>query len=240
MDTNPKGNVAVYDAEETTAEDTQLQNVRTKLQENLKLIGGITAVVLIAAAAWLFFRSQNEAKTNEGALALSRIREYYDAGDYEKALKGDPSRKVRGQSVYGLERIVRDYDGTETGNVAALYAGNAMLAQRKADQAVKYFEDADDSDSPLVQAGAQAGLAAAKEEKGDFKNAAELYEKAASAGAEIGLEERYKYFAALAYEKANDKQKAEKLYREVVGQNEYTEFSGLAKSALGRLGTVIE
>jgi predicted negative regulator of RcsB-dependent stress response len=241
MDTNPRENVEVpYMAAEDTAQDPQLQNMRTKLQENMKTIGIVAAIVVLAGAAWLYFRSQNEAATNEGALALSRVREYYDAGDYEKALKGDPARKVRGQNVRGLEWIAREYDGTETGNVAALYAGNALLAQRKADQAAKYFDDADDSGSPLVQAGAMAGLAATREGKNDFKGAAELYEKAAGLGAEIGFAARYKYFAALAHEKANNKEKAEELYREVVAQSEYSEFSGPAKSGLIRLGTVIE
>lgn len=241
MDTTPQENVGLpLNAATDTAEDAQLQGVRTKLQENVKVIGGIAAAVILAGLAWFFFRSQNETKTNDGALALSRVREYYDAGDYEKALKGDPTRKVRGQNIYGLEKIARDYDGTETGKVAALYAGNALLAQRKADEAARYFDEADDSDSPLVKAGAIAGMAAAKEEKSDFKTAAELYQNAASIGEEIGLGERYRFFAALAYEKAGDKTTAEKMYREVIGQNEYSEFSGQAKSALVRLGTVIE
>lgn len=240
MDTNPQENVVSVDAAEDRNQDAQLQNVRTKLQENVKLIGGITAVVVLAVAAFLYFRSQQETKVTSAALELSRVREYYEAGDYEKALKGDPSRKVRGQSIYGLEKIARDYSGTETGEVAALYAGNAYMAQRKADLAIKYFEDANDSDSPLVRTGANAGLAAAREEKGDFKSAAELYEKAATEGSEIGLGERYKYFAALAYEKSNNKEKAEKLYREIIGENEYSEFSGQAKGALVRLGTIIE
>ncbi len=197
------------------------------------------AIVVIGALSY-FFKVQSDAKSNKASLALSRVLPFYATQDYDRALNGDPSVRVRGEKIMGLKAIVEEYGSTESGMLAALYAGNIMLDKGQVNEAKKYFETAGDSESELVVTGANAGIAACYEKENNFAEAAKLYEKTSKTATEGGIKERYLLYAGLCWEKANNKEAAIKFFREVIGLDEYSEFAGDAKSGLVRLGTIIE
>jgi tetratricopeptide (TPR) repeat protein len=217
--------------------------VQNFVEENRKLVIGISLGVLVLAVLFFFIKNRIDESNREDSInasaAISRIMQYYQDGNYQKALNGDSAKKVQGEKVIGLIEIVNKYEGTDQGKYAALYAASALLNLNRYQEAKKYFEIALKSPAKIVQEGANAGLATVYEMEGKYKEAADYYEQAALIAVEQGLKNRYQFFQALCLEKAGDKEKAEKLYREVIGDNR-SDYVNSAKAGLIRLGTIIE
>lgn len=210
--------------------------VQTHLRE--VVLGAV--LIILAIGGIVYWNISQKQRAETAATLLARVFTYYDNGDYERALYGDTTKTVRGEPVRGLVDIVQEYGGTEPGRVAALYAGSAYLLQGDAAKARPYFEIAAKAKAPLVLVGAYAGLAACTEEDGKVAEAAQLYEHAATIGAPLGLAERYRFFAAYCYEQAGNAQKAIQLYRQLLQDNEFSDFASEAKAGLARLGTAVE
>ncbi|MBI3259727.1 MAG: tetratricopeptide repeat protein [Ignavibacteriae bacterium] len=214
-------------------------NTTSSLQRNIKLILIGLGVVVVAITAIIFYNKSKETKEQEASVALSRVMVFIESGDNDKAFNGDPQKLVRGTPIVGLKTIVDEYGGTRNGEVAAVYAGNALLAKKKYAEAEEYFSKGLGSESKEVTVASNAGLAVCKESKNEYSGAAEQYEKAASMSNQPSVIGKYKLYAAMNYEKANNKEKSEKLYREII-QGESAEFVAEAKSGLTRLGMIIE
>lgn len=203
------------------------------------LIGAVVIIALIAISAVFLFKSSTE-KSEEASLKLSRVLPYYEQEQFMNALNGDKTRKMRGEAIVGLVKIVDDYEGTDAGKLAALYAGNCYLNLNKAKESVKYFEIASGSNSFIVMEGANAGLGKAEELQGKLKEASSSYEKAAEYAGEDEVKARYYLYSALCYEKGKDKENAIKFFQEVVNLSPQSEFSDMAKAGLTRLGIIID
>ncbi len=222
-------------------------NVRETEQEQDVLIGKIKNIgyaviaVLAIGLGYYFYTGMQETSNDEAMTALSRISSYYETGQFQKALDGDPARNIRGGKVIGLKAIVSEYGGTSAGSFAALYAGTSLMNLGKYSEAMPYFETASGSEDATVSAGGKAGMAACKEESNNFEEAASLYE--AAAGSKDGpMYERYALFAALNYEKASAggsgsaKEKAIALLKGLIAKNSGSEYTAEAKMGLARLG----
>lgn len=217
--------------------------VQNFVEENRKLVIGVSLGVLVLAILFFFIKNRIDESNREDSInasaAISRIMQYYQDGNYQTALNGDSVKKVQGEKVIGLIEIVNKYEGTDQGKYAALYAASALINLNRYEEAKRYFEIALKSPAKIVQEGANAGLATIYEIEGNFKEAADHYEQAALIAVELGLKNRYQFFQALCLEKAGEKEKAEKLYREVIGDNR-SDYVNSAKAGLIRLGTIIE
>ncbi|MGB9771835.1 MAG: tetratricopeptide repeat protein [Candidatus Kapaibacteriota bacterium] len=225
---------------ESAPEKSKLQQF---IEQNQKAIN-IGAIVVIALVVIVFvvryFVSKSEAeKEQKASVAISRILPYVENAQYELALSGDKTRKVRGEDVIGLVDIVKKYKGVPQSYVAAVYAGNCYLQLEKYRDAIEYFKIALDAKSGIVLEGASAGLGVCYENLGNYSEAAKYYEMASNYALPISVKDRYLYFQALCLEKMGKKKDAEKLYRTIIGDNQ-SEFVGPSKSALIRLGTIIE
>jgi tetratricopeptide (TPR) repeat protein len=233
-----------FEGEEQESSVKKEESAASKLQsfilDNKILVITGSLIVIAMVALYIYFDTSRQASSMEASLALSRIFPYYEQGNYELALNGDPSIKVRGEDILGLKEIVVKYENTSQGRVAALYAANAYMELEKIEESKSYFEIALKSDSDLIKSGANAGLGLYFESKDDLKEAASYYEEASKLSGESSGKFRYLYYSALCYEKSGDNTKAEELYREIIGNNQFSEFLGLAKAGLTRLGTIIE
>lgn len=199
----------------------------------------ILAVVLVFIINGKMKTSKSE-NTQKAMVALSRIVPYYEAPDFKRALFGDSSATIRGERIIGLIEIVNTYSGTEQANLAALYAGNSFLTLDKANEAIEYFEDALNSQSNEVLQAAYAGLGACYEILANLDEAATYYQKAKDIAVSDNAVGRYSYYAARAYEKLNKKDKAEKIYKEIINKSKFSEFANYAKAGLVRLGIKID
>jgi len=179
------------------------------LYENKKLIlgiiGGIIAVLLIA----LIIYSNRKESEEMATTTLANIMLAYDEGAYQIAIDGVPNR-----NLMGLKQIVEEYGGTHAGELAKFYLANAYYSLKDYDNALKYFEEYSGGDK-LIKASALAGIAAVYEAKGQYKDAAEYYEKAASKMKDDLTTPEYLCGAARNYALAGDKAKALELYEKV-------------------------
>ena len=209
--------------------------------KKLKTIGfGVVAIIVIALGVY-FYNGMKETTNEEAMTALARISTYYEAGDFKKALDGDPARNIRGGKVVGLRVIADQYSGTTAGSMAALYAGTSLVNVNSFSEAVSFFEQAASSGDAIISAGGKAGLALCKEQNKQFEEAAALYEEAAG-DKDSPMNDRYSFFAALNYEKAAQsgsstaKEKAITLLQTILLKNNGSEFVNEAKMGLSRLG----
>lgn len=223
---------SVNESEDTTASDF--------IQKNSKLIIGISVLIIIVIGVSLFLKNKAEKDSMRASQLLTRVAQYYETGDYEKALNGDPSKTYMGEQVKGLKYIADEFGSTDAGKISALYAANSFLNTNKKNEAAKYFEIAEGSDADIIKLGAVAGLAAVSELNNKLKEAAEYYLEAAGLTDEDNIKARYLFYAGLSFEKSGDKSKAEAQFREVLKLSEFGEFSPQAKAGLSRIGTKIE
>lgn len=174
-------------------------------EEKKKLIGYVALGVVILAVLLVAYINNRNSNNEKAATALGKIFTFYDAGandvkQYEIAINGMPER-----SVMGLKSIVDNYGSTNSGELAKLYLGNAYFATGKLDDAMKMFEDFSSND-PILQAAATAGEASCFESKGNYEQAASLYEKAA--GLQTIETPEYLQSSARCYGLKGDKPKA--------------------------------
>lgn len=217
--------------------------IQNYVEENSKKVISVSAGIILITVLFFVVKGVMEKNAEESkqqaALKISRILPYYQQGDFKKAFEGDPTRMVRSEKVIGLNEIINKYGGTNQAKYASIYAGQSLLSMDKPAEAIKYFEKALDSPSQLIVEAGNAGLGICNESLGKYKEAAEYYDKAVSVAVSPASKGRYEYYQALCLEKTGDKEKAEKLYREIILENK-SDFVGLAKGSLARLGTIIE
>ncbi|MFN8361786.1 MAG: tetratricopeptide repeat protein [Candidatus Kapaibacterium sp.] len=211
----------------------------SNLKNKIRMAVGILGVLIIGVLAVVFYNKSKAEKEQEASAALARVRTLYEGGDYKQALSGDPAKLIRETPLMGLQEIVEQFGSTENGKVAALYAGNSLISLKKHAEALGYYEKALGSSSMEVSVGATIGIAVCKEEQKEYDNAGEYYGKAAQLTLQPTLKDKYKLYAALSFEKAGNKEKAEKLYREIL-HGESMEYIGESKSGLTRLGMIVE
>ncbi len=208
------------------------------LLDNLRLLGIIGLVLLVAAGGIFYFFVYKRAQANQKAqIALARIRPLYDRGDFESAINGSDSVMTSGGGrAMGLKAIVAEWGSTEAGEAAALLLGNSYLVTTQAEKAKQPYETATDSDAPLVRSGAHAGLAAVAESEGHFEEAADEYARAASEDRLDLNTATYLVGAARNYERAGRKDEAIEHYRRVAYQFPGSQANTEARLALARLG----
>lgn len=201
---------------------------------NTRLLGVIGLVLVAVVCAVAFYLIRGAAANDDAQLALSRIRPYYDRGEFAVAISGDSSKTIGTEKVRGLRFIVDEWSGTPAGKIAAMYLGNCYLALGQHENAREPYTIATDSDSELIRSAAHAGLGAVAEAGGKHEQAAEAYEKAANEDRlELNTAE-YLVGAARNFERAKKTEEAIKLYRTVATQHASSPANTQARLALAR------
>lgn len=172
-----------------------------------KLLGVFAAIAAIIVAGFLYYNHRNT-QNQEAQEAMFQAVYYFEADSLNKALNGD------GQ-YDGLLRIAKEYSGTDAGNLANFYAGVALLKQGQFAEAQSHLEDFE-SDDYLMQARAYSLTGDALSEQGKYKEAADLYTKAANHNANQYFSPMYLMKAGIAYEAANDFQAAVNTYDKII------------------------
>ena len=227
----------------TTDKENKVAKFQNYIQTNSKLIIYVSVGIIVVTALFFLIKAKLESSAEENknlaSTAVSRILPYFQSGDYQSALYGDSTKRMRDQDIIGLVAIVDRYESTPQGKVAALYAGNSFLSLNKPEEAIKYFKIALDSKGEVVLQGANAGLGATFETTNNFEEAVKYYAKAAELSITVATKNRYQYYTAVCYEKKGDKTNAEKIYRDIISEGG-SEFVGLSKIGLIRIGTIID
>ncbi len=173
-----------------------------------RVSSAFVTVLIVGVAGWFYYN--NRSTQNVAATAdLGKIIRYYDAGNFEIAVNGSPQENVR-----GLQQIVDEYGGTESGEFATLYLANAYFSLGNYDKALQYYEDVDIGDGGL-QAAAKAGIAACHEVRGNHGAAASYFEQAAQADDRKLHSAEHLFHAGHNYILAGEREKADEVLRKL-------------------------
>lgn len=168
----------------------------------------VTIIVVIGAVVFLYFKNLSE-KQETATLELSKVKPIYLSGAYDQAINGD----TLGISQ-GLLYIVNEYGSTESGETAKILLANSYYYLRNYDMAEKYYSDYDGSNE-IYQVTSIAGVGAVLEARGDFRGAAEEFEKAANFSKTIANNDEYLYYAIRNYFIAKDNENLKRVVDEL-------------------------
>lgn len=182
--------------------------------ENKKYINyALTALVVIAIAVVIFInnrRTNNEKATLELGKVIAILEANpTDPASIKMAIDGQPA-----QGLVGLRAIVGSYGGTEAGNLAKYYLGNAYYLTGAYEDALENYEDFSGSD-PLLTSGAKAGEGATLEALRRYDEAGKAFESAWRSNPDGILAAEHLTSAARCFALAGDRDEAMRLLRKV-------------------------
>lgn len=209
-----------------------LPQVTFLIKHNKAIIYISTALIVIAAAFYIYKKWIVEPKENKAAEAIFKAEQYFREDSLKLALNG------RFGEFAGFKDIIKKYSGTSAANNAKLYAGICYLQLGDFSNAVKQLEDFS-TNAQQVQALAYAKLADAYSEIHKKDKAVSLYKKAANhfEKDEYNASE-YLFRAAQLLEVMSRDKEAIELYREIKTKYPKTEKGFQVDKYLARLGVL--
>jgi TolA-binding protein len=179
-------------------------NARRRFQQNWQFYAaGILGLLLIIfAISW--YISDRAAHQAEAEAKFARAVLDYQSGDNQVAL-------------LGFDQLLNEYGSTDVAQQATYLLGNIHLSNKNYEDAIRYFEIYLERypDDPLNRAAAQAGIATAQEDMGNYAEAAEAYAAAAEMDPDGALAADYELGAIRNYLNAGDVEAAESHYEVV-------------------------
>ena len=137
----------------------------------------ITALVLIVGAFVVYKFFIKEPAEQQAKMAIYKAEQQFARDSFALALENP------GGGFEGFLDIIDNYKGTQTSNLAKLYAGISYLNLGRYDDAISYYE-AHSANSLYSKIMKNGGLGDAYAELGDKEKAASYYDKAISAGSD--------------------------------------------------------
>lgn len=195
--------------DEPIALDVQLTKTEAFIEKNLKkilLAIAAVAIVVIAVFAYNSYKSNKDAKAQ---VAIAAAQTAFAEQQYEKALNGDGAISI------GFLRVIDEYSGTKTANLAKLYAAICYANIENYDEAIKLFESYDRKNDQMVSPASLAALANCYIQKDQNDKGVELLLKAAKAANNDALSPVFLLQAAKVYEADGKNDKAVELYKEI-------------------------
>ncbi|MGH2575999.1 MAG: tetratricopeptide repeat protein [Ignavibacteria bacterium] len=175
-------------------------------EENKKKIYTGVGILIVIVIAIFFYINNQKAKNEAAEVQLSNVITLYEAGKYQESINGDPA-----SNVAGLNEIVNNYGGTESGQTAKFYLANCYFNLGDYDNALKYFEDYS-GDNDILTASCLSGMGAVYEARGDMKKAGEYFEKAANINKDIIINQENLFYSIRAYTQAGDIESAKRMF----------------------------
>src|SRR6187200_179426 len=203
------------------------QDFWTRYQKQITVV---LAVLVLGVGGWYAYKNFIVKPNTEKAVdAMFKAEEYYRMDSLQKALNGDGIN-------WGFVRVIKEYGGTDAGELARLYAGDCYLRTGDFNNAVKKLKEYSTSDK-LYQARAYKLLGDAYSELGKNDDAISHYKKAA----EHFSEDRYAaaeslFLAASFAEKIGKTNEAIALYKEVIEKYPNTVSANESDKYLAKLG----
>lgn len=180
------------------------------VEKHSKLMIGAAVALVLIVGGYFGFQYYKDGQNQEAQQEMFQAVYYFEADSLDKALNGDANN-------LGFLDIINEYGITEAGNLANFYAGAIYLKQGKYDVARKHLESFSSKDL-LVQARAYSLIGDTYMEEQKYEDAAKFYNKAASYKPNKFFSPAYMMKEALAYEKANQKDKAVEIYDQVISK----------------------
>ena len=180
------------------------------------IIIAVAAIIIAVVGGFLYQAYVAQPREDKASTALAKGQEYFDAEQFDKALKGD------GTGYMGLLNIINDYSSTDAANLANLYAGLCYANLNKWNDAVKYLDAYRPADDAIVSPAAIAALGNAyahinqlDKAIDNLEKAAEMADKQAKDGANNSIAPTFYLQAGILLESQGKKDKALELYKKI-------------------------
>lgn len=180
------------------------------------IIIAVAAIIIAVVGGFLYKAYVAQPREEKASTALAKGQEYFDAEQFDKALKGD------GAGYVGLLNIISDYSSTDAANLANLYAGLCYANLNKWDDAVKYLDAYSPADDSMVSPAAIAALGNAYAHVNqldkaidNLEKAAEMADKQAKDGVNNSIAPTFYLQAGILLESQGKKDKALELYQKI-------------------------
>lgn len=180
------------------------------------IIIAVAAIIIAVVGGFLYKAYVVQPREEKASTALAKGQEYFDAEQFDKALKGD------GAGYAGLLNIINDYSSTDAANLANLYAGLCYANLNKWDDAVKYLDAYSPADDAMVSPAAIAALGNAYAHVNqldkaidNLEKAAEMADKQAKDGVNNSIAPTFYLQAGILLESQGKKDKALELYQKI-------------------------
>ena len=196
--------VDLVEARETTGD---------AISDNQGLIFGVLVGLVVLIGGYLAYKNFVVAPQEKKAIAeIYKAEQLFERDSFGRALTNP------GGGYLGFEGIADDYGSTATGNLANYYSGISYLNLGQFEAAISYLEDFDAEGEvlPIMKAGA---LGDAHSELGNFDEALDYYQDAASTNENEILTPYYLKKTALLLEKQQQLSEAAEYYERI--QSEY-------------------
>jgi tetratricopeptide (TPR) repeat protein len=210
-------------------EATYVEGGASSPLEKYRLIGGgVVAGALALVGVYFLFNYLQKEKEKEGLEQSIYAFRFYEQDSLNRAIKGS------GQYP-GLEKIVEEYGGSKAGNQARLLLGSAYYKLGQVDKGIEQFTDADFGSDNMAAVTALVGIAYGYEEKKDFNQAAEYYQKAAERQKNQYTTPLLLMDAARCFEEAGAKDKALEIYQTIKKEYPLSEAGKNAEKYIAKL-----
>jgi tetratricopeptide (TPR) repeat protein len=173
------------------------------------LIGVLVAAVVVVGGYFGYQQWVVKPKEEKAGEVIYPAQQLFAADSLRKALDGDGAAK-------GFLYVIKNYDGTKSGNLAKYYAGVSYLRLGDFANAVKYLKDFS-TDAPQIQLMAYGCLGDAYSELKDKQSdAIDAYKKAAvTFESDETNSSEYLFRAALLSEVSGKTKEALELYKQL-------------------------
>lgn len=194
--------------EEAIGLDVELKKSEAFIEKNWKKLAGILLAVIVIISAYYIYENYAESKEAKAQTAIAAAQQAFAMQQYEQALNGDGA-------TAGFTKVMKEYSGTKTANLAKLYAAICYANTGKADDAIKMFEDFSQKSDEAISPASIAALGDCYIQKGNNEKGVELFLKAAKAADNDALTPVFLLKAAQVYESMNQSDKALELYQQI-------------------------
>lgn len=197
--------------DEPIALDVQLNKGEAFIEKNWKKIATVLGAIIVIVAGVYIYKHHMADKELEAQKAIALAQTAFAQQQYEQALKGDGNSK-------GFLKVIDEFSGTKTANLAKLYAGLAYAKTDKVDEAIKYLEDFSTQDDDMVSPSAIAALGDLYVQKGDNEKGINAFIKAADKANNDAVSPVFLLKAGQIYESMGQNEKALDLYNRIKKQ----------------------
>jgi predicted negative regulator of RcsB-dependent stress response len=191
------------------------------MQVNSKVLGGVAAVVAVAAAGYWFYLRSEQIRTVNAERALIQAEQSLQSGNTALATSD-------------LQRVISRYAGTPAGTQAAMLLAQTDYGAGKYQDGVKALESVADK-AGLNEAAVRSLIGDGYSQMGKSADAAKAYERAAQATELPNEKTYYRAKAARSYTTAGDVAQAKKLWSELASSEKPSSVSAEAKVRLAEL-----
>ena len=197
--------------DEPIALDVQLNKGEAFIEKNWKKIAIVLGAIIVIVAGAYVYRHYMDGKEKEAQKAIASAQAAFAQQQYEQALKGEGNSK-------GFLKIIDEFSGTETANLAKLYAGLSYAKTDKVDEAIKMLEDFSTQDDDMISPAAIAALGNLYVQKGDNEKGLKTLLKAAEEADNDAVSPVFLLQAGEIYESQGQNDKAVELYNKIKKQ----------------------